>query len=91
VHSVGAHEHALERQDRLPPEIVQRRLEEHQDLGDDVERKRREAIGKTAELGDGGSATSDSSRSAIVRATCATRVPQAWQALFFSGSARCCT
>jgi hypothetical protein len=40
----------------LPPEIVQHRLEEHQDLGDRIERERLERGGELAELRDGGGA-----------------------------------
>ena len=45
---------AFERESGLPTQIIKRRLQEHQDLGDGVERERLERGGKRAELLDRG-------------------------------------
>jgi hypothetical protein len=45
---------AFEREGRLPAQVGQRRLEEHQHLGDVGERELRETIGELAKFGDGG-------------------------------------
>jgi hypothetical protein len=47
---------AVEREGRLPPEVIERRLQEDQRLGHRVEWERFEAVGELAELGDGGCA-----------------------------------
>jgi hypothetical protein len=43
---------ALERDSGLAPQVVERGLEQHQDLDDGVERERLERGGELAELGD---------------------------------------
>ena len=57
AHSAGAHGRAFEREGRLPPEVVEHRLQEHEDLDDGGERDLFETVGKLAELGDGGGPT----------------------------------
>lgn len=61
----------FEREGRLPPKVVQRRLEEDEDLGDIGEREALDALRGRAQLGDRrGAAGGDGCSSATASITC---------------------